>query len=112
LFTGDLIDAGVAASLGLVNEVHPDIAAAHDRARQLATDMVARSALTQAATKAMVAAIHRTGGVPGDLAAAWAQEVADSGESVEGAAAFTEKRTPEFPWRPRSSPASAGEPSG
>ena len=105
LFTADLIDAGFAASIGLVNEVHPDIAAAHDRAQQVATDMVQRSALTQAATKAMVTSIHRTGGVPADLAAAWAQEVTESGESVEGAAAFTEKRTPQFPWRPRSLPA-------
>ncbi len=111
LFTADLIDAGIAASIGLVNEVHSDIAVAHDRVHQLATDLVARSALTQAATKAMVAAIHRTGGVPADLAAAWAREVTVSGESVEGAAAFTEKRPPQFPWRPNSSQRSAAQPS-
>ena len=111
MFTGDLVDTGVAASLGLVNEVHSDIAAALDRAHQLAADMVTRSALTQAATKAMVTAIRRTGAVPADLAAAWGHEVTMSGESVEGAAAFTEKRPPRFPWRSDSSAASAVEPS-
>jgi enoyl-CoA hydratase/carnithine racemase len=112
LFTADLIDAGHAASAGLVNEVHPDIAAAQDRADQLVEAMVARSALTQAATKAMVTAIQRSGGVPAEVAAAWAEEVTVSGESVEGAAAFTEKRAPNFRWRPSHGPRSTAGSTG
>ena len=100
LFTAELIDADAAIALGLLGEVWPDVAAAHDRVQRLAVDMVERSALTQAATKAMVTAVQRTGSVPAELAASWSAEVARSGESVEGATAFTEKRPPHFPWRP------------
>ena len=99
LFTAELIDTDAAIALGLLGEVWPDVAAAQVRVQHLAAHMVERSALTQAATKAMVAAIQRTGGVSAELAASWNAEVTRSGESVEGATAFTEKRQPQFPWR-------------
>jgi enoyl-CoA hydratase/carnithine racemase len=100
LFTGDLIDAAHAQRLGLVGEVLNGTATAAQRVDQLASDMAARSALTQAAAKSMIAAVLREGAVSPDLVAHWIAEAAKSGDSVEGAAAFAERRLPRFSWRP------------
>ena len=100
LFTGDLIDADEALRLGLVDEVWPagDVEA---RVAELTATLASRSLLTQAATKEMVAAVLQHGSVTSARADKWNHEVAMSGELAEGVAAFTERRTPAFPWRGR-----------
>lgn len=102
LFTGELVDVDRAVRMGLVGEVHDDIAAASERVAALAADMAQRSALTQAASKAMIAAIARMGAVPVEMAYHWSEESQRSGESLEGAAAFAAKRAPSFRWMPGS----------
>lgn len=98
LFTGDLIDAGEALRIGLVDEMlHAD--AIETRLDELCTTLSQRSLLTQAATKEMIAAVVAAGSVPHTMAQRWADEVSASGEMAEGVTAFRERRAPRFPWR-------------
>ncbi len=98
LYTGDIVDVEMANRLGVVHETHaPDDLEA--RVEGLVSTLLSRSALTQAATKAMIAEIMLTGLVSEATRAAWASVPKTSGELDEGIAAFTEKRKPTFPWR-------------
>jgi enoyl-CoA hydratase/carnithine racemase len=96
LFSGELIDADTALRTGLVDRIVPvdDLdAEVHRQAGALAS----RSALSQRATKQVVAAL--CAGRDGQLEAArWYRETIASGELAEGVAAFTERRAPQFPW--------------
>ena len=98
LYTGDIVDAEMASRLGVVHETHaPDDLEA--RVEGLVSTLLSRSALTQTATKAMIAEIMQTGSVSEATRTAWASVPKTSGELDEGIAAFTEKRKPTFPWR-------------
>ncbi len=98
LFTGDLIGAGEALRIGLIDEaLQAD--AIETRLNELCTTLSQRSLLTQAATKEMIAAVVTAGSVPHTMAQRWADEVSASGEMSEGVNAFQERRPPRFPWR-------------
>ncbi len=101
LYSAELIDAARALRIGLIDEVHAPPEA--EQRLDAFTDLLAtqRSQLTQQATKAMIDEIERTGTVAPVTAAYWAEEVARSGESAEGFAAFAEHRTPRFGWTRR-----------
>src|SRR4051794_7302558 len=96
LFSGELIDAPTALRAGLVDRVVPadDLAAEVHRFAQV---LASRSSLTQRATKQVVAALA-AGGDGETEAARWYPETVAAGELAEGVAAFTERRTPRFPW--------------
>jgi enoyl-CoA hydratase/carnithine racemase len=96
LFSGELLDAQAALRAGLVDRV---VAAADldGEVHRLADVLASRSALSQRATKEVVAAL--TAGRDGlDEASRWYRETVASGELAEGVAAFTERRAPRFPW--------------
>ncbi len=97
LYTADLIDAERALRIGLVDELlaHGD---AEQRVAELADHIASRSALTQQATKQMVAAVVDHGEVPAALAAHWQREVVAGADAAEGIAAFAERRDPRFTW--------------
>jgi enoyl-CoA hydratase/carnithine racemase len=96
LFSGELLDAPTALRAGLVDrlvgadELEAEV---HRFADVLAT----RSALSQRATKQVIAAL--TSGSDGEAAVAgWYRETVASGELAEGVAAFADRRPPSFPW--------------
>src|SRR4051794_24179247 len=96
LFSGELIDAPTALRTGLVNRLVPaeELAA---EVHRFAEVLAARSALTQRATKEVVAAL--TAGRDGEAEGArWYRETIAAGELAEGVAAFTERRPPRFRW--------------
>ncbi|RFU20914.1 enoyl-CoA hydratase/isomerase family protein [Geodermatophilus marinus] len=97
LFSGELLDADAALRTGLVDRVVPadDLEAEVTR---LAGVLASRSALSQRATKEVVAALtaRRDGQAE---AARWYRETIASGELAEGVAAFAARRPPRFPWR-------------
>jgi enoyl-CoA hydratase/carnithine racemase len=97
LFTGELIGAEEALRVGLVGEI-VDGADAEERLATLTGVLAARSLLSQAATKSMVAAVVAHGHVPEDLQSRWIEAAASAGDSAEGIAAFVEKRPPHFTW--------------
>ena len=97
LFTGDLIDADEALRIGLVDEI-VETAAAEERLATLTGVLAARSLLTQAATKAMVADVVAHGRVRPEVEHKWNQSAAAAGDGAEGIAAFVEKRSPRFTW--------------
>jgi enoyl-CoA hydratase/carnithine racemase len=100
LFTGDLVDAGEALRIGLVDELLA-ADAIEERLAELCATLAQRSLLTLAATKEMILAVTEHGVVPADLADEWAREATMSGEMAEGVAAFRERRAPDFPWSGR-----------
>lgn len=97
LFTGDLIDTDEALRLGLVDDV-VETAAGEERLATLTGVLAARSLLTQAATKAMVADVVAHGYVRPEVERAWSRTAAAAGDGAEGVAAFAQKRAPRFTW--------------
>lgn len=97
LFTGELIGAADALRLGLVDEV-VDAANGEDQLATLTAVLTARSLLTQAATKSMVAEIAAHGQVPNAVQQHWSDVAAGAADLAEGVAAFVEKRLPRFTW--------------
>ncbi|MEI4270468.1 enoyl-CoA hydratase/isomerase family protein [Klenkia sp. LSe6-5] len=96
LFSGELLDAATALRVGLVDEVHT-ADRLEARAQEFAAVLASRSALTQRATKEVVAAL--TAGLDAEpVAARGFRETIASGELAEGVAAFAERRPPRFPW--------------
>jgi len=96
LFSGELIDAPTALRAGLVDRIVP--ADALDPEVQRFADVLAsRSALSQRATKEVVAALA-AGGDGEDVAARWYPETIALGELAEGVSAFADRRPPRFPW--------------
>ena len=96
LFSGELIDAGTALRVGLVDRLVP-AADLDGEVRRFADVLASRSALSQRATKEVLAALT-TGGDGEAEVGRWYRETIASGELAEGVAAFTERRPPRFPW--------------
>jgi enoyl-CoA hydratase/carnithine racemase len=97
LFSGELVDAPTALRAGLVDRVVPAEELAGE-VHRFAAVLAGRSALSQRATKEIVAAL--TTGDDGEaVAAGWYRETIAAGELAEGVAAFAGRRPPAFPWR-------------
>jgi enoyl-CoA hydratase/carnithine racemase len=97
LFSGELLDAETALRTGLVDRLVP-AAELDGEVRRFADVLASRSALSQRATKEVLAGL--TSGGDGEAQVArWYRETISSGELAEGVAAFTERRPPRFPWR-------------
>jgi enoyl-CoA hydratase/carnithine racemase len=100
LYSGELIDAATALRAGLVDRVVPadELAA---EVHRFAGVLAERSALTQRSTKEVVAALLSGGdgaAAAEAIAGRWYPETIRSGELAEGVTAFTERRSPAFPW--------------
>jgi enoyl-CoA hydratase/carnithine racemase len=96
LFSGELIDCPTALRAGLVDQVLP-ADELEDEVRRFADVLASRSALSQRATKEVVAGL--TAGRDGEaLVGRWYRETITAGELAEGVAAFAERRPPRFPW--------------
>jgi enoyl-CoA hydratase/carnithine racemase len=96
LFTGELIGAAEALRCGLVDRVVA-AEALEAEVRRLAGVLASRSALSQRATKEVLAALAE--GRDGEAEAGrWYRETIARGELAEGVAAFADRRPPRFPW--------------
>ncbi len=96
LFSGELLDATEALRVGLVDKVlAPD--ALEPEVRRFAGVLAERSALTQRASKEVVAALVH-GRDAEAVADRWYGETIRSGELAEGVQAFAERRPPRFGW--------------
>jgi enoyl-CoA hydratase len=96
--TGDLVDAPRAAEMGLVNRVVP-AGALMDEALALAGRVAANGPLGVALTKRLMRGAVQQGPAHGRAAPEEAAAVFGSEDAKEGAAAFMEKRTPNFTGR-------------
>lgn len=96
LFTADLLDAHRASAFGLVDEVVP-ADALDARISELTNTVAARSQLTIAAAKEIVASAA-AGRTDPDRVAAWHRLSVDSGEAAEGVAAYAHRRPARFGW--------------
>ncbi|MGY1837167.1 enoyl-CoA hydratase/isomerase family protein [Blastococcus sp. SYSU DS0510] len=96
LYSGELIDAATALRTGLVDRL-AEPGELDAEAHRFAEVLAFRSALTQRATKEVVAALA-DGGDGEALAAARYRETIAAGELAEGVSAFAERRAPRFPW--------------
>jgi len=99
LFTGDLISAGEALRIGLVDEVVDTVDGEH-RLAALTAVLAERSLLTQAASKAMVAEVMAHGQVSAEVTQRWNLIAQGSPDLAEGIAAFSERRPARFEWTP------------
>jgi enoyl-CoA hydratase/carnithine racemase len=96
LFSGELIDAPTALRAGLVDRV-VEAGDLEAEVRRFADVLASRSALSQRATKEVVAAL--AAGRDGQAEVErWYRETIASGELAEGVAAFGRRRPPRFPW--------------
>ena len=96
LFSGELIDAPTALRVGLVDRLVP-AEELETEVHRFAGVLASRSALSQRATKDVVAAL--TAGDDGEeTVARWYRETITTGELAEGVAAFAERRPPRFTW--------------
>jgi enoyl-CoA hydratase/carnithine racemase len=96
LFSGELIDAATALRAGLVDRVAP-ADELETEVRRFADVLASRSALTQRATKEVVADLA-AGGDGEALVGRWYRETIATGELAEGVAAFADRRPPRFEW--------------
>jgi len=100
LFSAELVDAAYAMRVRLVDQIVPS-AELDDAVRAYAVLLASRSQLSIQATKSHLRALALR---PGDVSAlveidrSWQQEALRSGEIQEGLAAFSERRSAEFPW--------------
>jgi enoyl-CoA hydratase/carnithine racemase len=94
LFSGELIDAPTALRVGLVDRLIPaeDLEA---EVHRFADVLASRSALSQRATKEVVADLTAGGDGEG-VVVRWYRETIATGELAEGVAAFAERRPPRF----------------
>ena len=96
IFTGDMIDAGTALSLGLVNKVVPQ-ASLLAEAKALGAKLAAKSGTALALAKAAINSAWQTTLATGldmemqNFSLAFATE-----DQKEGMSAFIEKRKPQF----------------
>ncbi|GIH04106.1 enoyl-CoA hydratase [Rhizocola hellebori] len=95
LLTAELLDATQAQQLRLVHELCP-ADTLQQRTADVAATLASRSLLSQVAMKQMMADPQ----LPAAQVQAWMDQVRDSGEAAEGAAAFLQRRAPRFPWTP------------
>ena len=96
LFSGELIDSRTALRAGLVDQLVA-VDELEAEVHRFADVLASRSALSQRATKQVVAAL--TTGSDGEAAVTpWYRETIASGELAEGVSAFAERRPPSFPW--------------
>jgi enoyl-CoA hydratase/carnithine racemase len=98
LFSGELLDAAEALRVGLVDRLVP-VEELDTEVRRFAGVLADRSALSQRATKEVIAGL--TAGDPmatEDVAVRWYRETISSGELAEGVTAFAERRPPSFGW--------------
>jgi enoyl-CoA hydratase/carnithine racemase len=102
LFTGELIDPVAALRVGLVDDV-VDASDAEQRLATLTGVLAARSLLTQAATKEMVAEVVANGHVSHEVSDRWSRIAANAADLNEGISAFVERREPHFTWTPHGS---------
>ncbi|WP_345730805.1 enoyl-CoA hydratase/isomerase family protein [Cryptosporangium minutisporangium] len=100
LYTGDFIDAERALRVGLIDELVP-AGELDARVAELARTLVSRSQLTQHAAKELIGAAL-AGEPTAERQRRW--EEAGRDELAEGVAAFTERRAPNFPWKPTADP--------
>jgi enoyl-CoA hydratase/carnithine racemase len=96
LFSGELIDTPTALRAGLVDRV-VDAADLESEVRRFADVLASRSALSQRATKVVIADLLAGGDGEG-VVAPWYRETITAGELAEGVAAFAERRPPRFEW--------------
>jgi enoyl-CoA hydratase/carnithine racemase len=99
LYSGELLDAQEALRTGLFDRVVP-AEELDAEVRRFADVLASRSALSQRATKEVVAALT-AGGDGQPEVARWYRETITSGELAEGVAAFAGRRPPRFPWTDR-----------
>jgi enoyl-CoA hydratase/carnithine racemase len=95
LLSGELVDAAEALRWGLVDRVVP-AEELEGEVLRYAEVLASRSALSQRATKEVVAALLAGRDGQAEAASAYRETIA-SGELAEGVAAFTERRPPRFP---------------
>jgi enoyl-CoA hydratase/carnithine racemase len=96
LFSGELIDAPTALRAGLVDRI-VDAEELQTEVRRFADVLASRSALSQRATKEVVADLTAGGDGEG-VVARWYRETITAGELAEGVAAFAGRRPPRFEW--------------
>ncbi len=96
LLSGELIDTPTALRAGLVDRVVP-ADQLEGEVRRFADVLASRSALSQRATKEVVADLVAGGDGEG-VVSRWYRETIIAGELHEGVAAFAERRPPRFPW--------------
>jgi enoyl-CoA hydratase/carnithine racemase len=100
LFTGELISSDEALRVGLVDEI-VDAADGEERLATLTGVLAARSLLTQAAAKSMVAEVASHGHVSQAVQDHWGDVAAEAPDMAEGIGAFVEKRPARFTWSGR-----------
>ena len=97
--TGELIDATEAERLHLLDRVvAPSIL--DKTISELAETLRSRSLVTQLAAKEMVDCLAFADEIPQLSIDKWEASARESDDLSEGLAAFTERRAPDFHWRP------------
>jgi enoyl-CoA hydratase len=97
IFTGRDIDAARALAIGLVNDVLPDAAALHARARELAAEIAANSPLAVQGSKQVLGfAVRRDVDAALDYVALWNSAFLHSDDLTEAMTAFMQRRKPAF----------------
>jgi enoyl-CoA hydratase len=97
IFTGRDIDSARALAIGLVNDVLPDAAALHARAREIAAEIAANSPLAvQGAKQVLGFAVRREVDAALDYVALWNSAFLHSDDLTEAMSAFMQRRAPQY----------------